>query len=115
MQEQANINEETLSYLQDLLAQLNNEVTNDYESRIISGVQQITQINSADWLYIAPQSDLKIPADQVWFQINVSAFHDGTNCLSYPFSNFQLPKFQTGQFWRKILRIAADPTMQIVV
>jgi hypothetical protein len=115
LQEQPNINEETLYYLQDLLAQLNNEVTNDHESQIIGGVQQITQINNADWLSIPPQSDLKIPADKVWFQINVSAFHDGINCLGYPFSNFQLPKFQTGQFWQKILGIAAAPTMQIVV
>lgn len=115
LQEQPNINEETLSYLQDLLAQLNNEVTNDHESQIIGGVQQISQINKADWVSIDPQSDLKIPADQVWFQVNVSAFNDGTNWLSHPFSNFLLPKFQTGQFWRKILGIADDPTMQIVV
>jgi hypothetical protein len=100
LQEEPNINEQTLSYLQDLLAQLKNEVTNDHESQIIGRVQQITQINNADWLSIAPQSDLKIPVDQVWFQVNMSAFHDGTNWLSYPFSNFQFPKFQTGQFWR---------------
>ncbi|MBK1988714.1 hypothetical protein A0J48_014405 [Sphaerospermopsis aphanizomenoides BCCUSP55] len=112
---QPNINEETLSDLQDLLAKLNDGVTNDHQSQIVGGVQLIPQINNQDWLSLDSQTDLKITANQVWYQINVSAFHDGKNWLTYPFNNFQLPKFQTGQFWRKILGIVADPTMQIVV
>jgi hypothetical protein len=73
-----------------LLAQLNNEVTNDHESQMIGGVQQITQINNADWLSIPPQSDLKIPTDKVWFQVNVSAFHDGTKILQEVYSPVQM-------------------------
>ncbi|MEA5575222.1 hypothetical protein [Anabaena sp. UHCC 0451] len=115
LQGQPNINEETLVYLQGLLAKLNDEVTNPHQSQIIGGVQTITKINNTNWLPVDGQAEVKITDNQTWYQVDVGAFHDGTSWLSYPFANFPLPKIQTSQFWAKILGISVDSTMQIVV
>ncbi|MBD2295284.1 hypothetical protein H6G06_17830 [Anabaena sphaerica FACHB-251] len=115
LQGQPNINEETLVYLQGMLAKLNDEVTNAHQSQIIGGVQKISKINNIDWLPVDGQAEVKIADNQIWYQVDVGAFHDGTSWLSYPFANFSLPKIQTSQFWAKILGISADPNIQIVV
>ncbi|TAF10554.1 MAG: hypothetical protein EAZ77_02695 [Nostocales cyanobacterium] len=115
LQGQPNISEETRIYLQDLLAKLNDEVTNAHHSQIIGGVQKITSLKKNDWLSVDGQAEVKITDNQVWYQVDVSAFHDGTGWLSYPFTDFPLPKIQTSLFWTKILGISADSQMQIVV
>jgi hypothetical protein len=112
---QPNITEETKDYLQDLLAKLNEEVRTSHQSQIIGSVKKITQVNNTDWLPLDGKAELKISDNQVWYQVDVSAFNDGTNWLSYPFANFALPKIQTSVFWTKILGMTNDPSIQIVV
>ncbi|MBD2570152.1 hypothetical protein [Anabaena lutea] len=115
LQEQPNINQKNLTYYQDLLAKLNYEVTTTHLSQIIGGVQQITVINDADWVLIPGTADLKITDNQVWYQVEVSAFHNHVSWLSSPFTNLNPPKTQSSQFWAKILGISTDPTIQIIV
>jgi len=115
LQAQPNINPETLNYIQGLLTTLDDDTTNAHKSRIIGTVQQISQINQQDWLPISLQTDLKITDNQVWYQVEVSAFQDGTSWLRYPFANFDQLKNQPRKFWRKILGISSDPSMQIIV
>jgi hypothetical protein len=115
LQGQPNISDETLPYLQDLLVKLNDQVINNHQSQIIGGVQKITKVNNTVWLPIDGTADLKKPDNEVWYQVDVSAFHNRTSWLRYPFASLPLPKIQTSQFWRKILGIATDPSIQIVV
>ena len=115
LQAQPNINQETLNYIQDILTKLDDDKINAHKSRIIGTVNQISRINEQDWLPISLQTDLKITNNQVWYQVEVSAFHDGTSWLRYPFANFDQLKHQPRKFWRKILGISYDPSMQIIV
>ncbi|MTJ11073.1 hypothetical protein FJR11_00360 [Anabaena sp. UHCC 0187] len=115
LQAQPNIDAETLNYIQGLLTKLDDDTINDHKSRIIGTVHQISQINEQDWLPISLQTDLKITNNQVWYQVEVSAFQDGTSWLRYPFTNFDQLKNQPRKFWRKILGIRSDPSMQIIV
>ncbi|MBD2627922.1 hypothetical protein [Trichormus variabilis] len=115
LQEQPNINQKNFTYFQDLLAKLNYEVTTTHLSQIIGGVQQVTLVNDADWVLIPGTADLKITDNQVWYQVEVSAFHNHVSWLSSPFTNLNPPKTQSSQFWAKILGISADPTIQIIV
>jgi hypothetical protein len=115
LQEQPNINQENLTYFQDLLAKLNYEVTTTQLSQIIGGVQQVTLVNNADWVLIPGTADLKITDNQVWYQVEVSAFHNHVSWLNSPFTNLNPPKTQSSQFWANILGISTDPTIQIIV
>ncbi len=115
LQAQPNLNPETLNYIQDILTKLDDDQINPHKSRIIGTVKQIGRINQQDWLPISLQTDLKITNNQVWYQVEVSAFQDGTSWLHYPFTNFDQLKNQPRKFWRKILGISSDPSMQIIV
>jgi hypothetical protein len=115
LQAQPNINAETLNYIQGILTQLDDDKINAYKSRIIGTVKQVSRINQGDWLPISLQTDLKITNNQVWYQVEVSAFHDGMSWLSYPFANFDQLQNQPRRFWRKLLGISSDPSMQVIV
>jgi hypothetical protein len=115
LESQPNINPETLNYIQDILTKLDDDKINAHPSRIIGTVKQIRRINQQDWLPISLQTDLKITDNQDWYQVEVSAFHNGTSWLRYPFANFDQLQNQPRKFWRKILGISSDPSMQIIV
>ena len=115
LESQPNINPETINYIQDILTKLDDDKINAHPSRIIGTVKQINRINQQDWLPISLQTDLKITDNQVWYQVEVSAFHNGTSWLRYPFVNFDQLQNQPRKFWRKILGISSDPSMQIIV
>jgi hypothetical protein len=112
---QPNMTAETTADIQGLLAKLNDEVNTAHPSQIIGSVKRVTNVNSNDWLPLDGKAELKITDNQVWYQVDVRAFNDGTSWLSYPFANLSLPKIQTSLFWTKILGITNDPSMQIVV
>ncbi|MFM7405266.1 MAG: hypothetical protein ACKO3K_00980 [Cuspidothrix sp.] len=115
LQSQSNIDGETLKYIQGILAKLDNEINNVHKSRIIGAVKQINQINERDWLPISLETDLKNTLNETSYEVKVSAFHNGTSWLFYPFVNFDESKNQPGKFWRHILGISSDPTIQIIV
>ena len=112
LQAQPKITPETFTYIQGLLGKLNGEVTSpqvasSQPSRIIGSVQPITQVSSAEWVQPDPTAELKLTDNEVWYQVEVSAFNDGKRWLNFPFGNLQLPTWET-------LGLTADNTIEIV-
>ncbi len=115
--EEAKITPENLTHIQSLLRQLNGEVTpipSTHPSRIIGSVKPISSINSAEWLQLDSKTDLKAVNNQ-WYQVEVSAFHDGKGWLNSPFANLSLPKTSPEKFLWSTLGINSDAEIQIVV
>ncbi|MDZ8080880.1 MAG: hypothetical protein RMX35_17655 [Nostoc sp. DcaGUA01] len=115
---QPQITKDRLAYIQGLLAKLNGEATKSeisHPSQIVGTVQPITQVTSSDWLQPNSTADLKLTDNQVWYQVQVSAFSDGKRWLNFPFENLNPPKASRAKFFWETLGINSDPQMQIVV
>lgn len=117
---QPKITPQTMTYIEGLLATLSNEgirpkILSTQPSRIVGSVQLITQVNKNDWLRPNLTTDLQLTDNEVWYQVEVSAFNDGKRWLNFPFGNFQLPKISPAKFMWDTLGISADPTILIVV
>ncbi|MBN3927386.1 hypothetical protein [Nostoc sp. NMS4] len=117
---QPKITKENLDYIQGLLARLNGEgtksqISSTHPSQIVGTVQPITQVTNTEWLQPNSPADLKLTDNQVWYQVEVSAFNDGKRWLNFPFENFNPPKTDTAKFFWKTLGITSDPEIQIVV
>jgi hypothetical protein len=114
---EAKITPDNLTHIQSLLRQLNGEVTpilSTHPSRIIGSAQPISSINSGEWLQLDSKADLKAVNNQ-WYQVEVSAFHDGKRWLNSPFVNLSLPKTSPEKFLWSTLGINSDAEIQIVV
>ncbi|MDZ7960687.1 MAG: hypothetical protein RMY34_22865 [Aulosira sp. DedQUE10] len=117
---QPKITPETLTYIEGLLAKLSNEgirpkIISSQPSRIVGSVEAITQVIKTEWLRPNPTVDLQLTDNEVWYQVEVSAFNDGKRWLNFPFGNFQLPKISPAKFLWDTLGISADPAILIVV
>jgi hypothetical protein len=110
---------ELLDHLEDTKG--TGSLDGDRLSQVIGTAQQVTTVNPGDWLQLEqnPKSKKPLPlqreAQQVWYQVQVSAFNDGQRWRQMPFSNLKLPKdFQAKQLW-KYLGLDADSQIQIIV
>ncbi|MEH2338236.1 hypothetical protein [Nostoc sp.] len=117
---QPKITKDNLAYIQGLLARLNNQgiksqISSTHPSQIVGTVQPITQVTSTEWLQPSSPTNLKLTDNQVWYQVEVSAFHDGKRWLNSPFENLNPPKTDAAKFFWKTLGITSDPEIQIVV
>ncbi|MEH2118159.1 hypothetical protein [Nostoc sp.] len=117
---QPKITKDNLVYIQGLLARLNNQgtksqISSTHPSQIVGTVQPITQVTSTEWLQSNSPANLKLTDNQVWYQVEVSAFHDGKRWLNSPFENLNPPKTDAAKFFWKTLGITSDPEIQIVV
>jgi hypothetical protein len=117
---QPKITKDNLAYIQGLLARLNgegtkSEISSTHPSQIVGTVQPITQVTSSEWLQPNSSADLKLTDNQVWYQVEVSAFYDGKGWLNSPFENLNPPKTNAAKFLGKTLGITSDPEIQIVV
>ncbi|MEH2278466.1 MAG: hypothetical protein V7K40_27725 [Nostoc sp.] len=116
---QPKITKDNFAYIQGLLARLNNEgtsqISSTHPSQIVGTVQPITQVTSTEWLQPNSPTNLKLTDNQVWYQVEVSAFHDGKRWLNSPFENLNPPKTDAAKFFWKTLGITSDPEIQIVV
>ncbi|MBD2520220.1 hypothetical protein H6G93_35825 [Nostoc sp. FACHB-973] len=115
---QPQITKDRFAYIQGLLAKLDGEATKSqisHLSQIVGTVQPITQVNSSEWLQPNSTADLKLTDNQVWYQVQVSAFSDGKRWLNFPFENLKPPKTSRAKFLWETLGINSDPEMQIVV
>ncbi|MBD0264912.1 MAG: hypothetical protein ICV78_19965 [Tolypothrix sp. Co-bin9] len=114
---EAKITADNLTHIQSLLRQLNGEVTpivSTHPSRIIGSAQPISSINSGEWLQLDSKADLKAVNNQ-WYQVEVSAFHDGKRWLNSPFGTLSLPKNSPEKFLWSTLGINSDAEIEIVV
>ncbi|MFN6538404.1 MAG: hypothetical protein RM021_018925 [Nostoc sp. EkiNYC01] len=115
---QPQITKDGFAYIQGLLAKLDGEATKSqisHPSQIVGTVQPITQVNTSEWLQPNSTADLKLTDNQVWYQVQVSAFSDGKRWLNFPFENLKLPNTSRAKFLWETLGINSDPEMQIVV
>ncbi|MEH2467809.1 hypothetical protein [Nostoc sp.] len=116
---QPKITKDNLAYIQGLLARLNNQgtsqISSTHPSQIVGTVQPITQVTSTEWLQPNSLANLKLTDNQVWYQVEVNAFHDGKRWLNSPFENLNPPKTDAAKFFWKTLGITSDPEIQIVV
>ena len=120
LQEQPKISKETLIEIASLLRQLEGEVvikpnTNaTHPSKIVGSASLKERINPSDWLQPNPKTDIKSSPNQ-WYEVEVSAFHDGKSWLNSPFNNLNPPKTESGKFLWDTLGINSDSNIQIVV
>jgi len=117
LKKQSQVSPQNLSYVQDILARLSNEMIEPHSSQIIGGVKQVNQVDlnhHADWITIDPKPDWTITNDQAWYYIDVSTFNDGQVWLKYPFTNLELPRAQLSEFFAEVLGITAERTIQLV-
>ncbi|MCC5623753.1 hypothetical protein LC574_21630, partial [Nostoc sp. CHAB 5715] len=116
---QPKITKDNLAYIQDLLARLKGEgasqISSTHPSQIVGTVQPITQVTSTQWLQPNSSADLKLTDNQIWYQVEVSAFNDGKRWLNSPFENLNPPKTDAAKFFWKTLGITSDSEIQIVV
>jgi hypothetical protein len=139
LNKQSKTTTDTLTYIQGLLGQLNGDAASQiptHSSQIVGSVQSIAEVNAADWLqppsqqrrhrvfqdthhsiFVDTQQDVSLQKadNQVWYQIEVSAFHDGRRWLYHPFTNLKPPQTSPEKFFWKALGIDSDPEIQIVV
>ncbi|BAY26623.1 hypothetical protein NIES2100_64390 [Calothrix sp. NIES-2100] len=120
LQAQPKISTDTLTRIQSLLVQLNNEgvkpkIFSTHPSRIVGSVQPLTKFNNTEWLRPNPQADLQLTDNEAWYQVEVSAFHDGKQWLNFPFERLQLPQISPGKFLWETLGIYSDPAVLLVV
>ncbi|MBD2446924.1 hypothetical protein H6G76_07050 [Nostoc sp. FACHB-152] len=119
LQQQPKITKANLAEIQSLLKRLNTEVAKAYipanhPSQIIGAAEVISQVKSHQWLLADSQSDLKLPDNQVWYRITVSAFQDGKNWLNYPFEDVHSQKNDPGKFLWANLGLNVDSAIQII-
>jgi hypothetical protein len=116
LQAQPKITPDTIAEIQGLLARIDHQSpsSSSHPSRIVGSIQPITQIKNTDWLQPDPQADLQLAENEVWYQMQVSAFDNGKGWLNYPFGNLQLPKTNPGKSLWQTLGISSNPEIQIV-
>jgi hypothetical protein len=108
------------AYLQKLLRRLDGDYSDGRPlpnsiSRIVGSAQPLTQVNPKEWLPFNPKIPLQVTQDEVWYQVQVSAFNDGRGWLETPFTNLQLPKTEPEKFLWQQLGLNNQSTMQITV
>lgn len=120
LKSQPNITPATLTYVQGLLPQLQGEVVKppilpNHPSQIMGAVQPVAEINSSEWLQPNGNADLKLTDNQIWYRVEVNAFHDGKSWLSSPFRNLQPPSNSPAQFFWRTLGINSNSVIQIII
>ncbi|NES96558.1 MAG: hypothetical protein F6K32_15255 [Desertifilum sp. SIO1I2] len=118
--------------IEELLAQVDialSAIASPDISRIVGTVRPVENVQAADWLYpeqntailliqdraIAPELP-PLSADQVWYQVEVSAFHNGETWLKAPFNSAQLAsgsaQVMPDLLWQQ-LGLSVDSQLQI--
>ena len=85
-------------------------------SKIIGNSQQVKNVKLADWLQPTHQTiPLQLEPNQVWYEVQVAAFHDGKRWQYTPFSDLQLPTVALGKQLWNYLGLDTDSRIQITV
>ncbi|MFQ4141848.1 hypothetical protein [Chlorogloeopsis sp. ULAP02] len=113
LKEQTKLSQESFAYIQSLLAQ-QLQINPSHPSRIIGSVQAIAAVNPTDWWQPNFVKTQKIEK-QAWYQVQVSAFHNGKRWLYSPFANLNLTKASSIKSFWESLGFTSDPEIEIVV
>lgn len=118
LKQQPQTSPKTVTYIQKLLQHLEGEptakISSSHPSRIIGVVQPVANINPTDWLQPDPKATLNLLNQQVWYQVQITAYHDGKRWRQTPFFDLQLPTAPAKFIWQQ-LGLDTDSQIQIIV
>jgi hypothetical protein len=122
LDQQLDTDSETRTRIRNLVNKLEEAVSlaqtlEDHKSQIMGSATVISSINPADWLEPAAKSELKLTPEQVWYQVQVASFYDGTRWVNPPFTDVEVRSFPATQvkwLWGR-LGLQADPKIKIEV
>jgi hypothetical protein len=117
LKQQPKTSPKTVTYIQKLLQHLEGEptakISSSHPSRIIGVVQPVAKINPTDWLQPDPKAT-NLLNQQVWYQVQITAYHDGKRWRQTPFFDLQFPTAQALFIWQQ-LGLDTDSQIQIIV
>ena len=119
---QSDTDSETRSRIRNLVNKLEEAVSQaqnleDHKSQIMGSATLINNINPAEWLEPEPKNELKLTGEQVWYQVQVASFNDGSRWVNSPFTDVEVRSFPATQvkwLWGR-LGLQADPKIKIEV
>jgi hypothetical protein len=122
LDQQSDTDSETRSRIRNLVNKLEEAVSQaeslgDHKSQIMGSATLISSINPADWLEPEAKNELKLTGEQVWYQVQVASFYDGTRWVNPPFADVEVRSFPATQIkwlWGR-LGLQADPKIKIEV
>lgn len=119
LDKQSQVTPATRTKIQNLLAQLNGEVfstqvNSTHPSRIVGTATKTVAVKPSAWLPLTSKADLIPKNNQIWYQIEVTAFHNGQNWQYLPFDNLKLPPDSPSQYLQKNLGIRPNSTIDII-
>ena len=119
---QSDTDSETRTRIRNLVNKLEEAVSQaqnleDHKSQIMGSATLINNINPAEWLEPEPKNELKLTGEQVWYQVQVASFNDGSRWVNSPFTDVEIRSFPATQvkwLWGR-LGLQADPKIKIEV
>lgn len=122
LDQQSDTDSETRTRIRNLVNKLQEAVSQaesleDHKSQIMGSATLINSVNPAEWLEPEPNNELKLAGEQVWYQVQVASFYDGSRWVNSPFSDVQVSSFPATQvkwLWGR-LGLQADPKIKIEV
>ncbi|MDF0554825.1 hypothetical protein [Kamptonema sp. UHCC 0994] len=113
---------ETKSRIRGLLDRLGDAVSElesfeGHTSKITGSAFPINSIDPEQWQVPEPNQGLKLAAQEVWYQVQVTSFFDGRSLVQAPFLDLDLrsfPSIQVKRFWKR-LGLHNDPKIKIEV
>ncbi|MEG4501410.1 hypothetical protein QUB05_30060 [Microcoleus sp. F10-C6] len=122
LDQQSDTDSETRTRIRNLVNKLEEAVSKAeslerHKSQIMGSATLISSINPAEWLEPEPKNELKLAGQQVWYQVQVASFYDGSRWVNSPFSDVEVRSFPATQvkwLWGR-LGLQADPKIKIEV
>ncbi|MBE9096376.1 hypothetical protein [Tychonema sp. LEGE 07203] len=122
LDQQSDTDSETRSRIRNLVNKLDAAVSlaqtlEDHKSQIMGSATLINNINPAEWLEPEAKNELKLTPEQVWYQVQVASFYDGSRWVNPPFADVEVSSFPATQIkwlWGR-LGLQADPKIKIEV
>lgn len=119
LEEQQNNTSGTGEWVRELLERMDVALSEatliNHPGKLIGLALPVEQVNNDDWLLPKKDEILQLEKGQIWYKIQVAAFHDGQNWLRAPFNQLNLPRiYPQRRLWR-ILGLNLDPKIQISV
>jgi hypothetical protein len=122
LDQQSDTDAETRSRIRNLVNKLDEAVSvgdslEERQSQIMGSAALVDNINPDEWLEPSAKNELKLTQQQVWYQVQVASFYDGTRWVNSPFADVEVGSFPTTQvrwLWGR-LGLLADPKIKIEI
>ena len=122
LDQQSDTDSQTRTRIRNLVNKLEEAVSQaqtleEHKSQIMGSATLINNINPAEWLEPEAKTELKLTGEQVWYQVQVASFNDGSRWVNSPFTDVEVTSFPATQvkwLWGR-LGLQADPKIKIEV